>query len=123
MVDWKMDLSADAQVRVEKRIERVADDPLRGVLNGDDAVVRLPFFHFAKDGGDTLKREQLDAMAEPGQGCGVCMTAGRAPVGNGERPLQGPAAGDDFTVDRPKRRVRQRPFIRGGQPVEDLLLA
>ena len=62
-------------------------------------------------------------MAKTVEGRHVGVAAGRAPVADGQRALEGPTGRDDLAVDRAERRVRQGAGVEGGQPIEDLSLA
>src|SRR6266852_614226 len=100
MTNRKIDLGADAQVRVQEPVKGVTYDSFGGVFDRDDAVVGLSLLHLAENSGDALSGDQLDAVAKPAERRHVGVAAGRAPVADRQRSLEGAAGRNDLEVDR-----------------------
>src|SRR5512134_2812088 len=117
------DLPADQQGVVDEHVQRVADDSLAGVLDGDDAEIG----HAALDGIEDLRdvdlRDVIGALSEVLEACQVCERRLGPQERHGERLLQRKGGRDDLAVDRPKRVVGKGAPVLRGDPPQDLDLA
>ena len=119
MLHRQNDLRDDLQVAIHEHVERVRDDALGGVLDGDHAIVRAVFADFGEDIGDGLLRRVEQAGAEAADG-GLVGEGRLGPkIGNGEGLLERQGAGHDFAVNGPQRLVGNRPLVLPADPLQD----
>jgi hypothetical protein len=98
MLHLQYDLGDNFQVAVDEHIERVGHDPLGGILNRHDSVIRAVLADFGKDVGDGLLVGVPQAGAEPADGRLVGEGGFRPEIRDGHRFFERQGARHDLAV-------------------------
>ncbi len=119
----QLDLAADRKLGRVHQVERAADGALRGVLDGNHAVVGPARLARAENLVDARARQRIDELAEMLADGRVAERARRTEVCDAQALLECQACRHHLAEDADDRRVGQRAAVALAQPREHLRLA
>src|SRR5882762_10813644 len=123
VLNGQNDLRNNLQIAVHEHVERMGDNALGGILDGNNSVVCAVLADFAEDVGDRLLSGVKQAGAEAPNGGLVREGGFGSQIRDRKRFLERKRAGHDLAINGAQRFIGHRAGVQLADPMKNSALA